>query len=836
VRLIWSLGTLVHPLLVTTAMTGFAVAIACFAYIFGLLLSGCFGMLAGKYGVWIFGSIWLGVGAIAFWSIPRLWRSPLNPRIWLVASLIGFCGSVYFQVRSPQPGAMDISRMLLVQDLPGTVDVQQFKVTGKILTAPKLTQNQKLKFELDANQVSGLSGTGQVLVEPRQVKGRMYVTLDGARMVAIAPSRDLFPGRNVTVTGSLYQPQSAKNPGGFDFQHYLLRQGIFAGLNGTQIELGRSQRPSLLWTMQQRIIETQVKGLGNDAGQLVSAMVMGTGSVDVPQNIGEQFRKVGLAHALAASGFQVSLLLEKVMQLTQRSRPGMQFGLGLGTLIGYIGLTGIQASVFRAGWMGVAVLMGRTLDRKVKPFGALLFSAVMLLLWNPLWIWDLGFQFSFAATIGLLVTVPALMKRLDWLPTAIASLVAVPLAAYIWTLPIQLHVFGIVSPYSILINVLSSLLISCVSLGGMLTSLVGVISPEVGSLLTKVLYLPTISLIKLAGVGSQLPGANYAVGAIALWQVLALYGLYGLIGWTSQQQYRWKWSSKTSKLWEPFGCAFCVALVAVPVWHSTQSLMQVTTLETSGNPVFVVQDRGKVGLINSGTDKDVQFVVLPFLRHQGVNQVDWAIAPALTLTDVVAWQKVLDEVPVRRFYNSAAANRVALNQRENRSSSRSTSSHQAQLTLAEKAAFAKRYMALLNQVQRQKGQAFRLSNQQQIKVGSTVVQVVDVDSAMLQMRVGQLKWLLLNRLRGSQQREIVAQAKQVDVVAGSKLSDAVLTQLQGKVVILGNSPREMFRDRSSQVKPIQSQGSAAIIYRSTETGAVTWRQNQGFVTAIEPSL
>jgi competence protein ComEC len=831
VRLIWSLGTLVHPLLVTTAMTGFAVAIACFAYIFGLLLSGCFGTLAGKYGVWIFGSIWLVVGAIAFWSIPRVWRSPLNPRIWLVASLIGFCGSVYFQVRLPQPGAADISRMLLVQDLPGAVDVQQFKVTGTIVTAPKLTQNQKLKFELDAHQVSGLSGTGQVLIEPRQVKGRMYVTLDRKGMVAIAPSRDFFPGRKVTVTGSLYQPQSAKNPGGFDFQQYLLRQGIFAGLNGTQIELGRSQRPSLLWTMQQRIIETQVKGLGNNAGLLVSAMVMGTGSVDVPQDISEQFRKVGLAHALAASGFQVSLLLEKVMQLTQRSRPGMQFGLGLGTLIGYIGLTGIQASVFRAGWMGVAVLIGRTLDRKVNPFGALLFSAVMLLLWNPLWIWDLGFQFSFAATIGLLVTVPALMKRLDWLPTAIASLVAVPLAAYIWTLPIQLHVFGIVSPYSILINVLSSLLISCVSLGGMLTSLVGVVSPEVGSLLTKVLYVPTIGLIKLAAVGSKLPGANYAVGAIALWQVFALYGLYGLIGWTSQQQSKWKW-----KQWEPFSCAFCVALIVVPVWHSAQSLMQVTMLETSGSPVFVVQARGKVGLINSGTDKDVQFVVLPFLRHQGVNQVDWAIAPALTLTDVVAWQKVLDEVPVRRFYNSAAANRVALNQRENRSSSRSTSSHQAQLTLAEKAAFAKRYMALLNQVQRQKGQAFRLSNQQQIKVGSTVVQVVDVDSAMLQMRVGQLKWLLLNRLRGSQQREIVAQAKQVDVVAGSKLSDAVLTQLQGKVVILGNSPREMFRDRSSQVKPIQSQGSAAIIYRSTETGAVTWRQNQGFVTAIEPSL
>jgi competence protein ComEC len=85
--------------------------------------------------------------------------------------------------------------------------------------------------------------------------------------------------------------------------------------------------------------------------------------------------------------------------------------------------------------MGCGALIGLVVQRKRKPLNSLLIAATLLLLFNPVWIWDIGFELSFLATLGLMVTVQPLIKRLDWLPPAIASLVAVPITASIWTLP-----------------------------------------------------------------------------------------------------------------------------------------------------------------------------------------------------------------------------------------------------------------------------------------------------------------------------------------------------------------------------------------------------------------
>ena len=137
--------------------------------------------------------------------------------------------------------------------------------------------------------------------------------------------------------------------------------------------------------------------------------------------------------------------------------------------------------------MGIAVLIGQTFQRKVRITGSLLLAAVIILLWNPLWIWDLGFQLSFLATFGLIITVPPLTQKLDWLPPAIATLIAVPIASSIWILPLSIYTFNIVATYSIPTNIITSPLIMIISLGGMASASIGLISPDLGSLLVKAL-------------------------------------------------------------------------------------------------------------------------------------------------------------------------------------------------------------------------------------------------------------------------------------------------------------------------------------------------------------
>ncbi len=182
---------------------------------------------------------------------------------------------------------------------------------------------------------------------------------------------------------------------------------------------------SKIQAMRQRIVRSQLSQLNVPEGPLISAIALGKQAVDLPYNIRDYFVQAGLAHAIAASGTQVSMVLALVLALTRRFSKQLQFSFGVGALFLLVGLTGFEASVCRAALMGFGTLFALVLNRQVKPLGLLLIAATILLLVNPLWIWDLGFQLSFLATLGLIVTTPPLMAKLDWMPPAIASIVVV---------------------------------------------------------------------------------------------------------------------------------------------------------------------------------------------------------------------------------------------------------------------------------------------------------------------------------------------------------------------------------------------------------------------------
>lgn len=378
-------------------MTPFAIALFCAAYIFGLLLTGLSGNVAGLPTGAIAS---LGLGVIAAIAMPKFWRMSRS-RYWLAAGVVSCLAVFYFQFRIPQPSATDVSHLL-------NDDFLQVQVQGAIDSTPRLTRSQKIQFWLKANQA-------KIGDRSQPVTGNLYVT------VPLLQATGLYPGQTVRVSGFLYDPKPATNPGGFNFQAYLRQEGGFAGLSGRSIEITSPSPPPILWTVRQRILRSQVTALGVPGGVLVSAMVMGRNGIDLPFTVQDEFSRAGLAHALAASGFQVSLLISMILALTRRLSGRAGWILGSAIVLAYVGLTGLQPAVLRAAIMGLAALYALTSDRKIRPIASLLVAATALLLWNPLWIWNLGFQFSFMATLGLLLTAQPLSDRLDWLPTSIAS-------------------------------------------------------------------------------------------------------------------------------------------------------------------------------------------------------------------------------------------------------------------------------------------------------------------------------------------------------------------------------------------------------------------------------
>lgn len=737
--------------------------IFCIAYILGLLSTA---VTWGGYGVIVLG---IAVAGLAYFGKRTSYRKKLHnsfwlikPQLWLLAGLIGFVATIYFQLRTPQPGTNDISRFMAASDRGEQITIVQ----GKVASTPRLTRNQRSQFWLEATKLN-IANTSKT------VTGKLYVT------VPLLQATGLHEGEAIAVSGTLYKPKPAANPGAFNFQAYLAQEGSFAGLKGREVSLLDTSNKWGWWAIRQRIIRSQARWLEVPEASLISAMVLGNRVIDLPFYISDSFLEVGLAHALAASGFQVSLILGVVLAITRRFSSQVQFCFGITALLIFIGLTGAQPSVLRAVLMGIGVLTALVLKRKVKPLGLLVVAGTILLIVNPIWIWNLGFEFSFLATLGLVVTVPALMKRLDWLPPAIATLIAVPIAAYIWTLPLQIYNFGLVSPYSILVNIITTIPISIISLGAFISAIAAIILPPAGSAMAWLLYYPTHGLIAIIDFFSHLPGSTVALGTISASQLITIYGLIALVCLQKWWATRW---------W--FAGLMAISLIIIPVWQA-QSLIRITVLATVKEPVLVIQDKGKVLLVNSGEENNARFTVLPFLQQQGVNQIDWAIA-IKSLSNNNEWLEILQRLPVKNFYTSS-------NKQE--------------------------YSTVQSVVRSQKGIYQYLNVGQNVATGSTFVKVDDNQIPTLRLQIQDQTWLILGKAKLDEQKWLASSRKlagaQVLLWSGETLDPDLVRAVQPQVAI-ATSPR-IDQDTMSIFRQ-----SKAKVFLTARDGAVQWTPDGKF--------
>ncbi|MEG5065830.1 ComEC/Rec2 family competence protein [Microcoleus sp. B3-A4] len=779
-------------------------------------------------------------------ELSLLERLPRAKWVWAVAGLVAFLGSVYFAVRSPQPAIDDISKLI-----PAGGNTQEVAVTvrGRVASTPRLTRSGRSQFWLETDLVSEINGSEGGAVVNRPVSGKLYVT------VPLLQATSLYADNTIAVVGSLYKPQPPSNPGAFDFQAYLAREGAFAGLKGRQIDWTREKaiadvnrvnsqtaaflepsgmQPSKIQAMRQRIVRSQLSQLNVPEGPLISAIALGKQAVDLPYNIRDYFVQAGLAHAIAASGTQVSMILALVLALTRRFSKQLQFSFGVGALFLLVGLTGFEPSVCRAALMGFGTLFALVLSRQVKPLGLLLIAATILLLVNPLWIWDLGFQLSFLATLGLIVTTPPLMAKLDWMPPAIASIVVVPIAASVWVLPLLLYVFSVVSPYSILVNIIAAPLLWILSIGGMVSALAGLIFPPAGSVLAQLLDYPAKGLIAIAQYFSQLPGNSVAVGQVSVFQLIALYSLIGWVwigGRRKKEEGRGKREEGRRKKEEgrrkkeegrgkkgksrvvslpsfssawilPLALVAGISIIVLPAWHVQSSLFQVTLLATSGEPVLVIQDRGKVALINSGDENTVRFTVLPFLQKQGVNSVNFAIATHGHLGLSSGWGKLLERLPIKTFYDNHAPKQIH------------RGSNQEFMTA----------------VQSRQGVYFPLETSSTVDLGSTRLQFVNAEIPVVEFLVGNRTWLLVGEMTPEVQKKLAATGtlKQAQVLwwSGKTLTAEFLSAVGPQVAIA--SADEIDPETAAQLRQSKTQ-----IFWTGRDGALQWTPAGGFKTTLE---
>ncbi len=296
-------------------------------------------------------------------------------------------------------------------------------------------------------------------------------------------------GSRLLINKPLQEIKNAGNPGGFDYKRYSLFQGIThqVYLTTGDVELLPGKEES--WS-RKFIYDSREKILsilrGNIQGEkelgLAEALLIGYKN-DLEQSLVQSYTNTGVVHIIAISGLHLGLiywLLALVFKPLQRKkklswlRPVLIItGLWLFSL-----LAGAQPSILRSALMFTCIVLGESLSRKTSIYNTLALSAFILLCINPFWLWDVGFQLSYAAVLSIIIFMRPVYNQFyikNKLLDLFWKMNAVTIAAQLLTIPLSIYHFHQFPNLFLLTNFVAVPLSSLIVLGEILLCVVSFI-------------------------------------------------------------------------------------------------------------------------------------------------------------------------------------------------------------------------------------------------------------------------------------------------------------------------------------------------------------------------
>jgi competence protein ComEC len=319
-------------------------------------------------------------------------------------------------------------------------------------------------------------------------KGRILIS------VPAYPEYDY--GDRLRVACTLKIPENISES--FDYRMYLAKEDIFYECKNPKLEKidgsGGSAIFSALITIKNKFNQKISTLIPAPQSGLMNGLILG-GDAFLSKEYQEAFSKTGTTHIVAVSGYNVTIIAEYLMIL------GIFLGLwrkqafwfaAIGIIL-FVIITGMAASAVRAGVMGILLIWAMKNGRLANSQNAIIFAAMVMLIVNPLLLrWDVGFQLSFLATLGIIYLYPMFENQLVKKQKAfgLTEILFLTLSAQIFVLPIILYNFGRLSIISPLANLLVLPIIPLTMLLGFGAAAIGFLSSFLGQVMAWLAYLP----------------------------------------------------------------------------------------------------------------------------------------------------------------------------------------------------------------------------------------------------------------------------------------------------------------------------------------------------------
>ena len=609
----------------------------------------------------------LALGAIAVLAAGyALYRTRGNDALALRACMglgLVFAGAFWYAVQVRVVSANDIRRFCDQR--------QRHVLAGTIVRSPDARERFTL-IMVNVDSIA-LAGTGRSSREARTRAGSSGMTPATGRTapatgrLQVRLTSGIDPGRygdRVVFSGRLRRPQPARNPGGFDARTYYASRGVLALMSVRDAGSYRVTLRNRSFTWQTGVIDplrnsierTIDRTMRGDSAALLKGILLGARR-QLPEELLDTFKTIGLAHILAVSGLHVGLItlvIHTLLFVLRLPRHVVVAGT-LGVLVLYAFITNLTPSVIRATIMAALFLAGRQLDRQTDTVNILAVAAIVILLIWPSALFDLSFQLSFLATYAIITGYPRMKELLPerisrsekWWARWLRDGLLVSVAAQLGALPVVAGTFYQVSWMSAVANLFIGPLVFLNTTFGVLTALTGPLAIEIARLFSAANTLVLFAMIHLSKAFSGAPSALVEVPAPSTLFFASFYGAGLLL------------------LWKPGGLrgrrtrqglvALCLLLFCYNLLPDRS--LRITVLDVGqGDAIFIACPNGRTLLVDGGArspffDAGAR-VIVPFMRAKGYRRVDTIIVTHPDLDHYGGLRAVVESVEVGEVLSS----------------------------------------------------------------------------------------------------------------------------------------------------------------------------------------
>lgn len=422
----------------------------------------------------------------------------------------------------------------------------------------RIINNELSKYN-DRNGVSTLVGV--VSAEPDIRESNIKLEINSRQLIIgndkinisgkVLVTTNLYPkynyGDKLKIKGELNSPPVFED---FNYKDYLAKEGVYSVIYWPEIEIiaqnQGNQVLAVILSFKEKLRDSIYQNLASPRSSLLEGIVLG-GEGRMSDSLKEKFNITSLRHITAVSGMHITILSAILMQFfiglgLWRSQA---FYLTMILLILFIVMVGLPSSAVRAGIMGGFFLFGQKIGRKNSASRTIVFAATLILIANPLLLrFDVGFQLSFLAVIGIIYLNPIFLDWFKKIPEKelfnLRSIISMTLAAQIFTLPILVYNFGRISLIAPLANILVLPIIPFLTGLGFLFGLIGIISQTLGQILSWPCWLFLTYILKIIGWFSSLSFSSIVLEKVHWLWLVVFYLILGFLIWRFQEKQKLK--------------------------------------------------------------------------------------------------------------------------------------------------------------------------------------------------------------------------------------------------------------------------------------------------------